>query len=134
VVAVATGNLWIFLVHFPLANLGLCIVFARTARGHSPLASRLAAEVIGLRCPAIYTLRLRPFFQRVTVLWAGIFLLLAVSLGVLLATVPIKTYVLVWAVTTIALIAAGVGVSVLWLRSVLRRLGIGFRFAEATAV
>ncbi|HMD24202.1 MAG TPA: hypothetical protein VKH61_08870, partial [Streptosporangiaceae bacterium] len=78
VVAVATGNLWIFLVHFPLANLGLCIVFARTARGHSPLASRLAAEVIGLRCPDIYTLRLRPFFQRVTVLWAGIFLLLAV--------------------------------------------------------
>ena len=134
VVAVATGNLWIFLVHFPLANLGLCIVFARTARGHSPLASRLAAEVIGLRCPDIYQLRLRPFFQRVTVLWAGIFLLLAVSLGVLLATVPIKTYVLVWAVTTIALIAVGVGVSVLWLRSVLRRLGIGFRFASVTAV
>jgi len=51
VVAVATGNLWIFLVHFPLANLGLCIVFARTARGHSPLASRLAAEVIGLADP-----------------------------------------------------------------------------------
>jgi hypothetical protein len=134
VVAVATGNLWIFLIHFPLANLGLCIVFARTARGHSPLASRLAAEVIGLRCPDIYQLRLRPFFQRVTVLWAGIFLLLAVSLGVLLATVPIKTYVLVWAVTTIALIAVGVGVSVLWLRSVLRRLGIGFRFASVTAV
>ena len=28
VVAVATGNLWIFLVHFPLANLGLCIVLS----------------------------------------------------------------------------------------------------------
>ena len=50
VVAVATGNLWIFLVHFPLANLGLCIVFARTARGRSPLAAQLADEVIGLRC------------------------------------------------------------------------------------
>ena len=134
VVAVATGNLWIFLVHFPLANLGLCIVFARTARGHSPLAARLAAEVIGLRCPENHQLRLHPFFQHVTVLWASIFLLLAVSLGALLATVPIKTYVLVWAVTTIALIAAGVGVSVLWLRCVLRRLGIGFRFASVTAV
>ncbi len=134
VVAVATGNLWIFLVHFPLANLGLCIVFARTARGHSPLAARLAAEVIGLRCPENHQPRLHPFFQHVTVLWASIFLLLAVSLGALLATVPIKTYVLVWAVTTIALIAAGVGVSVLWLRCVLRRLGIGFRFASVTAV
>ena len=39
--------------------------------------------------------------------------------------------VLIWAVATVGLIAAGVGVSVLWLRSVLRRLGIGFRFEPA---
>ena len=31
------------------------------------------------------------FFQRVTVLWAGVFLTLAVSLGALLATVPVST-------------------------------------------
>src|ERR1700733_7890656 len=92
VVAVATGNLWIFLIHFPLANLFLCIVFARTARGHSPLAAQLAGEVIGLRCPECYQPSLHPFFQRVTMLWAAIFLLLAVSLGALLATVPLKTY------------------------------------------
>ncbi|MGD0698393.1 MAG: hypothetical protein ABSA02_00760 [Trebonia sp.] len=128
VVAVATGNLWIFLVHFPLANLGLCILFGYSARGHSPLAERLAGEVIGLRCPECYQASLRPFFRRVTWLWAGIFLALAVSLGALLATVPIDTYVLIWAVTTVAAIAAGVGASVLMLRSVLRRLGIGFRF------
>jgi hypothetical protein len=52
--AIATGNLLIFLLHFPLANLGLCVLFARTARGHSPIAERLAAEVIGLRCPAVH--------------------------------------------------------------------------------
>jgi hypothetical protein len=132
VVAVATGNLWIFLVHFPLANLGLAIVFARTARGHSPLAARLAGEVIGLRCPECLQPSLHPFFQGVTWLWAGIFLLLAVSLGALLATVPLQAYVLVWAITTVVLVAAGVGVSVLWLRSVLLRLGIGFRFEAAT--
>src|ERR1700691_6096052 len=134
VLAVATGNLWIFLVHFPLANLGLCILFARTARGPSPLGARLAAEVMGLRCPESHQPRLRPFFQYATMLWAGIFLLLAVILGVLLVTVPVTTYVLVWAITTIALIAAGVGVSVVWLRSVLRKLGIGFRFAPVPAV
>ena len=131
VVAVATGNLWIFLVHFPLANLGLCILFGLSARGRSPLAERLAGEVIGLRCPECYQSSLHPFFQHVTWLWAGIFLLLAVSLGALLATVPLQAYVLIWAVATVGLIAAGVGVSVLWLRSVLRRLGIGFRFEPA---
>ena len=127
--AIITGNLWIFLLHFPLANLALCLLFARTARGRSPIAARLAAEVIGLRCPVVHQQRMHRFFQNVTVLWGGVFLLLAVSLGVLLATVPLTTYIPVWAVTTITLIALGIGASTLWLRSVTRSLGIGFRFA-----
>jgi len=127
--AIVTGNVWIFLLHFPLANLGLCVLFARTARGHSPIAARLAAEVIGLRCPDVHQQRMHRFFQNVTVLWGGVFLLLAVSLGALLAAVPLTTYVPVWAITTITLIALGIGASTLWLRSVTRRLGIGFRFA-----
>jgi hypothetical protein len=131
VAAIATGNLWIFLLHFPIANLGLCVLFARTARGHSPIAARLAAEVIGLRCPAIHQPRLHRYFQHVTLLWAGVFLLLAISLGVLLGTIPLGTYVPVWAATTVVLIAAGIGASAWWLRSVLRRLSIGFRFAPA---
>ena len=127
--AIITGNLWIFLLHFPLANLALCLLFVRTARGRSPIAARLAAEVIGLRCPIVHQQRMHRFFQNVTVLWGGVFLLLAVSLGALLATVPLTTYVPVWAVTTITLIALGIGASTLWLRSVTRSLGIGFRFA-----
>ena len=131
VAAVATGNLWVFLLHFPLANLGLCLLFARTARGSSPIAARLAAEVIGLRCPVVHQQRMNRFFQNVTVLWAGVFLLLAASLGALLATVPVGTYVPIWAITTITLIAVGVCASALWLRSVTRRLGIGFSFMPA---
>ncbi len=42
---------------------------------------------------------------------------------------PLTTYIPVWAITTITLIALGIGASTLWLRSVTRRLGIGFRFA-----
>jgi hypothetical protein len=130
VVAIATGNVLIFLVHFPIANLALSIVFARSARGHSPLAERLAAEVIGLRCPALYRPRLRRFFQRVTMLWAGVFLLLAIILAALLVAVPAVTYVPIWAGVTIVLIAVGVGVSARWLRSELRKLGIGLRFRD----
>jgi hypothetical protein len=133
VAAITTGSLLIFLVHFPLANLALCILFVRTARGHSPIAARLAAEVVGLRCPAVHQPRLHPFFQHVTLLWAGVFLLLAVSLGALLATIPVTTYVPVWAAATVTLIVAGIAASTFWLRAVLRRHGIGFRFAPATA-
>ena len=127
--AIVTGNVWIFLLHFPLANLGLCVLFAKTARGHSPIAARLAAEVIGLRCPEVYQQRMHRFFQNVTVLWGGVFFALAASLGALLAAVPLATYVPVWAITTIGLIGLGIAVSTLWLRSVTRNLGIGFRFA-----
>ena len=130
-VAVATGNLWIFLVHFPLANLGLCIVFAWTARGHSPIAERLAAEVIGLRTRALRQPRLHRFFQHVTLLWAGIFLLLAAALAGLLVVDPTVTYVPIWAAITVVGISAGIGVSTLWLRSVLRKLGIGLCFGPA---
>lgn len=132
VAAIATGNLWIFLVHFPLANLALCIMFARTARGDHPLMARLTSELLGLRCPPAQQPRLHPFFQHITGLWAAIFLLLAVVLGVLLAFVPVGSYVPVWALTTITLIVAGTAVSALWLWSVLRRLGIGLRFGPAT--
>jgi uncharacterized membrane protein len=133
VLAVATGNLWIFLVHFPLVNLALCIVFARTARGHSPLAERLAADVIGLRLPELHKPRLRRFFRHVTLLWAGVFGLLAVILAALLVVVRPVTYIPVWAGTTIVIIAAGIAVSALWLRSELRNLGIGVCFGPAAA-
>lgn len=134
VAAIVTGSLWIFLLHFPLANLALCLLFARTASGHSPIAARLAAEMIGLRCPACHEQGLNRFFRGVTVFWAGVFLLLAVSLGVLLVTIPLGIYVPVWASTTIVLIVAGIGVSAWWLRSVIRRLGIVFRFASPAAM
>ena len=130
-VVLASGNLWIFLVQFPLANLCLCIVFARTARGPKPLCAQLAAEMIALRQPASHHPGLHRFFQGVTWLWAGVFLLLAACLAALLATEPTATFLLLCTVATITLIAAGIGASVLWFRSVLRRLGLRLRFAQA---
>jgi hypothetical protein len=130
-VAVATGNLWIFLLHFPLANLCLCILFARTAGGPRPLCARLAAEMIALRQPATHQPGLHRFFQGATWLWSGVFLLLAGSLGVLLVTQPTRTFLLLSTVATIAFIVAGTGASLLWFVSVLRRLGLRLRFAPA---
>lgn len=130
-VVLASGNLWIFLVQFPLANLCLCIVFARTARGPKPLCAQLAAEMIALRQPASHHPGLHRFFQGVTWLWAGVFLLLTACLAALLATEPAATFLLLCTVATITLIAAGIGASVLWFRSVLRRLGLRLRFAPA---
>ena len=127
-VAIFTGQLWIFLLHFPAGNLALGILFARTASGPKPIVARLAAEVVALRHPADHP-GLHRFFQGATWLWAAIFVLLAAFLGVLLVTTPTAIFLVLSSVATVVLIVAGAGVSALWLRVVLRKHGLGFRFA-----
>ena len=128
-VAIGTGQLWIFLLHFPAGNLALGILFARTASGPKPLVARLAAEVVALRQPANPHPGLHRFFQGATWFWAAIFVLLAAFLGVLLATQPTASFLVLSTVATVVAIAVGAGVSALWLRVVLRKHGLGFRFA-----
>lgn len=130
-VVIATGILWIFLLHFPLANLCMCVLFARTARGPNPLCARLAAEVIALRQPATHHPGLHRFFQGATWLWAGIFLVLAGALGVLMVTEPTATFLMLSTVATVGLTVAGIGASVLWFVSMMRKHGLRVRFAPA---
>ncbi len=126
-----TGQIWLYLLQFPAANLVMCVLFARTARGPSPLVARLAAEVVALRQPATHHPGLHRFFQGATWLWAGIFLLLTAGLAVLMVTEPTGLFVMLSTALTIALTVAGTGVSALWFRSVLRRFGLVLRFAPA---
>src|ERR1035437_8347240 len=93
-VVLATGELWLFLLQFPLANFCMCVLFARTGRGPNPLWARLAAEVVALRQPATYHPGLYRFFQGATWLWAGIFLLLTAGLAVLMVTEPTKMFLM----------------------------------------
>jgi hypothetical protein len=130
-VVLATGELWLFLLQFPLANLCMCVLFAQTASGPNPLVARLAAEVVALRQPATHHPGLHRFFQGATWLWAGIFLLLTVGLAVMMVTEPTKMFLLLSTAVTAALVVAGIGVSTLWFLSVLRRLGLRLRFAPA---
>jgi hypothetical protein len=133
VLAIATGDLWIFLLHFPLANLLLAFLFVRTARSATPLCAKLAAEVIAMRPPDCKLPGLHRFFQDATVFWAAIFLALGGFMAVLLAVEPIRPFIEMSAVATVGLIVLGVGASVLWFRAVLRRLGIRVRFATAVS-
>ena len=127
----ATGELWLFLLQFPLPNLCMCVLFARTARGPNPIVARLAAEMVALRQPATRHPGLHRFFQVATWLWAGIFLLLTASLSVLMMTEPTGIFLMLSTVATAALVVIGTGASTLWFLSVLRRLGLNLRFAPA---
>ena len=132
-VVLVTGELWLFLLQFPLANLAMFVLFARTAGGPDPLVARLAAEVVALRQPGGHHPGLHRFFQGATWLWAGIFLLLTAGLAALMMTEPAGTFLMLCTVTTIALTVAGTGASALWFLAVLRKLGLRLRFAPARA-
>jgi hypothetical protein len=130
-VVISTGELWLFLLQFPLANLCMCVLFARTARGPNPIVARLAAEVVALRLPATRHLGLDRFFRGATWLWAGIFLALTASLAVLMVTEPVGIFLMLSTVVTAGLVAAGTGASTLWFVSAIRRLGLTVHFAAA---
>ena len=126
----ATGSVLLFLLQFPVANLALCILFARTAPTGRPLVAKLAAEVVALRQPSAAHPGLDRFFRGVTWLWAGIFAATAIGLVILLAVEPVPVFLLLTTVVTIAGIAAGTLLSVLWFSRMLRRCGLKVRFGQ----
>ena len=127
-VAVSTGYLWMFQLQFPLGNLAMCVVFARTAPTRKPLVAQLAAEVVALKQPHP---GLHRFFQGATWLWAGLFLLLTLGMTVMMKTEPFKLFMLLSSVVTLGLTVVGVGICVLWFFAVVRRLGLRLRFTGA---
>jgi hypothetical protein len=128
---VATGSGLVFLLQFPVANLALCLLFARTAPTGKPLIGALAAEVAELRLPARPLPGLDRFFRGATWLWAGIFAASAVALAALMATEPYVLVLLLATVITVGGIAAGAFVSALWFMRVLRRFGLRVTFGHA---
>jgi len=131
VLVLATGSVLLFLLQFPVANLALCIAFAWTAPTGRPLVAQLAAEVVALRQPSAAHPGLDRFFRRVTWLWAGIFAASAIGLAVLLTAVPTPVFLLLTTLVTVAGVAAGTLLSVLWFIRVLRRCGLRVRFGRA---
>jgi hypothetical protein len=127
-VVLITGSVLFFLLQFPLANLGLCLLFARTAPTRKPLVAQLAAEVVALRHPSHHA-GLHRFFQGATWLWAGIFAVSTLGLAAAMALEPVKVFMLLTTVVTLGGIIAGTGASALWFFRVLRRHGLRVRFA-----
>ena len=130
-VAISTGYMWMFQLQFPLANLAMCVVFARTAPTRKPLVAQLAAEVVALRQPSSHHPGLHRFFQGATWLWAGIFFVTTVGLAVLMYTETVKVFLLLTTAVTIGGVVAGTFLSAVWFVRVLRRFGLRVRFAQA---
>jgi hypothetical protein len=126
-----TGNVWVYLLQFPVANLAMCAYFARTAPTGRPLVAQLAAEVVALKHPEAHHPGLQRFYQGATWFWAGVFALLTVGLGIMMVTEPFKLFIVLSTAVTVALTLVGAAVCVIWFRAVLRRFGLRVRFSPA---
>jgi hypothetical protein len=131
VLVLATGSVLLFLLQFPVANLALCILFARTAPTGRPLVAQLAAEVVALRSPSAAHPGLDSFFRGVTWLWAGIFAASTIGLAALLVLEPATIFLLLTTVVTVGGVAAGTALSTWWFIRMLRRSGLRVRFGQA---
>jgi hypothetical protein len=131
VLVVATGSVLLFLLQFPAANLVLCILFARTAPTGKPLVAQLAAEVVALRQSSTAHPALDSFFRGTTWLWAGIFAASTVGLAVLLMFEPATVFVLLSTVVTVAGVAVGTFLSIVWFITAMRRSGLRVCFGSA---
>jgi hypothetical protein len=129
-VVIATGSVLFFLLQFPLANLGLCVLFARTAPTRKPLVAQLAAEVVALRHPSHHA-GLHRFFQGATWLWAGIFALSTAGLAIAMVLESVKVFLLLTTIVTVGGVIAGTFFSAFWFFRVLRRFGLRVRFSQA---
>jgi hypothetical protein len=115
----AAGQAWIYLLRFPLAKFVLSVLFARSAPTGQPLIARLAAEMTSLRQNCQENSGPHRYFKGVTWLWASISGPLAVIFAVLVATVPIASFLLI---SCLAVIGTGAAVFALWFFAVLRHL------------
>jgi hypothetical protein len=126
---VGTGSQLFFMLQFPLANLALCVLFARTAPTSKPLVARLAAEVISLRQPASGHAGVQAFFRDATWLWAGVFAALTIGMAVLMVSEPASVFLLLTTAVTIGGVVVGIGLSALWFLRAVRRSGLRVRLA-----
>jgi hypothetical protein len=129
VLVLITGSVLMFLLQFPVTNLALCVLFARTAPTRTPLVARLAAEVVALHQPSSRHQGLDRFFRGATWLWAGIFAASAAGLAGCLILEPAGVFLVLTTAVTVGGVVAGTFVSALWFIRVLRRLGLRVRFA-----
>jgi hypothetical protein len=128
-IAVAAGSVLFFLIQFPLGNLALAVLFARTAPTGKPLVAQLAAEIVGLHQTSLRHPSLDRFFQGVTWLWASLFFLMTVGFSVMMLTERLTLFLLLTTAVTVGVVVVGAGFSALWFSSVIRKSGLRVRFA-----
>jgi Protein of unknown function (DUF3159) len=123
-VALATGSLFLYFLQPTLTKVAVAAIFLASIPAGSPMAGRLAADFCPLPDALLCDPPVRRFFNRLTVLWAGVQLASASIAVALLVSQPTATYLWTRSLASWVLTAGAIAVSAFWFKRSMRRHGL----------
>jgi hypothetical protein len=122
--ALSTGSLFLYFLQPTLTNGLIGAIFLASIASRAPMAERLAADFCPLPRAFLSHPPVRRFFNRVTLLWAGVQLGNAGITIVLLVSQPVTTFLWTRSVISLFVTAGAIAVSVVWFKRSMRRQGV----------
>jgi hypothetical protein len=129
VMALSTGSLFLYFLQPTLSNGLIGAIFLASVAGRTSMAERLAADFCPLPQDFLSHPAVHRFFNRVTLLWAGVQLANAAITIVLLVSQPVTTFLWTRSVVSAMVTAMAIAVSVVWFKRSMRRHGVIVAYA-----
>lgn len=133
VIGVLSGSAFLYFLQPSLGNFLIGTLFLLSVPFGRPLAARLAGEFVAFPGHLTEHHRLRSFFRRVSLLWAFVFCANGAVTIWMLISEPLTRFLFLSFSTSTGLIVLGVGLSLWWFRSALRRAGVRLRLGGNAA-
>lgn len=124
IMALSTGSLFLYFLQPTLTNGLIGAIFLASIASRAPMAERLAADFCPLPRAFLSHPPVRQFFNRITLLWAGVQLGNAGITIVLLVSQPVTTFLWTRSVVSLFVTASAIAVSVVWFKRSMRRHGV----------
>ena len=133
VVGLGTGSLFLYFLQPTLGNALIGAIFLASLAGRTPMAERLAEDFCPLPHAFLSHPQVHRFFNRVTLLWAGVQLANAAITIVLLVSQPVTTFLWMRPVVTAVVTAGAIAASVVWFKRSMHRLGVTVSHVDGRA-
>lgn len=134
VVGLLTGSVMIYFLQPTLQNFVFAAALLASAPLRKPVLARLADDFCAFPHALSKHPRVRRFFQRVSLLWALVFVVNGAGTFVALANATLGDFLVISTAGSYTLIAVAAGLSLFWFRRCVRGAGITLRLGHRAPV
>ena len=131
VVGLMTGSAFLYFLQPTAQNFAIAAALLVTLALDRPLLAKLADDFCAFPADLTGHPSVQRFFRRVSLLWAGVFLVNGGMTLAVLATRALTDFLVVSTAGSYSVVIAGIAVSLVWFRRALSRHGIRLRIGTA---